>query len=120
LLQPFQGLLFALTFYPLRGILFDIKDGWLVLWLELVILGILPPFGASPGSIEAMIYTIRLLGCHLIGLPEVLLQALLLSVGLHYWVRRPEQKWVSWTLGILVFLVLLLPTLGLFTPHGQG
>jgi hypothetical protein len=118
LLQPVRGLLFALAFYPLRGTLFDRKDGWLVLWLELVILGILSPFGASPGSIEGMIYTVWPLRSHLIGLPEVLLQALLLSVVLHYWVRHPEQKWLSWTLGILLFLVLLLPTLGLLTRQG--
>jgi hypothetical protein len=115
LLQPIRGLLFALAFYPLRGILFDRNDGWLVLWLELVILGILSPFGASPGSIEGMIYTIWPLRSHLIGLPEVFLQALLLSAILHYWVRHPEQKWLSWTLSILLFLVLVLPTLGLLT-----
>jgi hypothetical protein len=47
LLQPIRGLLFALAFYPLREVLFARKAGWLVLWLELVILGILSPFGAS-------------------------------------------------------------------------
>src|SRR5215831_13182650 len=41
LFQPVRGLLFALAFYPLREVLFSRKGGWLVLWLELVILGIL-------------------------------------------------------------------------------
>src|SRR5262245_36821845 len=59
LFQPVRGLLFALAFYPLRDVLFGRKGGWLVLWLELVILGILSPFGASPGSVEGMIYVIR-------------------------------------------------------------
>jgi hypothetical protein len=120
LFQPVRGLLFALAFYPLRGVLFDRKDGWLVLWLALVILGILSPFGASPGSVEGMIYTIWPLWSHLVGLPEVLLQSFLLSVILHYWVTHPERKWLSWTLGILLFLVLLLPALGLLTRRGQG
>jgi hypothetical protein len=120
LFQPVRGLLFALAFYPLRGVLFERKDGWLVLWLELVILGILSPFGASPGSVEGMIYTIWPLGSHLLGLPEVLLQSLLLSVVLFYWVRHPEQKWLSWTLGILLVLVLLLPVLGLLTRQGPS
>lgn len=115
LFQPVRGLLFALAFYPLRGMLFGRKNGWLVLWLELVILGILSPFGASPGSVEGMIYTIWPLWSHMIGLPEVLLQSLLLSVVLCYWVRHSEQKWLSWTLGILLLLVLLLPALGLLT-----
>jgi hypothetical protein len=120
LFQPVRGLLFALAFYPLRGILFDRKDGWLVLWLELVILGIVSPFGAAPGSIEGTIYTIWPLRWHLLGLPEVLLQAFLLSAVLHYWVRHPERKWLSWTLGILLFLALLLPTLGLLTRQDQA
>jgi hypothetical protein len=119
LFQPVRGLLFAVAFYPLRGILFSRKDGWLVLWLELVILGILSPFGAAPGSVEGMIYTIWPVRSHVIGLPEVLLQSLLLSVVLCYWVRHPEQKWLSWTLGILLVLVLLLPALGLITRVGS-
>jgi hypothetical protein len=120
LLQPVRGLLFALAFYPLRGVLFGRKDGWLVLWLELIILGILSPFGASPGSVEGMIYTIWPVRSHVIGLPEVLLQSLLFSVVLCYWVRHSEQKWLNWTLGILLFLVLLLPALGLLTRQGPS
>jgi hypothetical protein len=119
LLQPVRGLLFAVAFYPLREVLFSRKGGWLVLWLELVILGILSPFGASPGSVEGMIYTTWPVWSQVIGLPEVLLQSLLLSVVLCYWVRHPEQKWLSWTLGILLFLVLLLPAFGLLTRVGS-
>jgi hypothetical protein len=62
-----------------------------------------------------MIYTIWPLGSHLLGLPEVLLQSFLLSAVLHYWVRHPGQKWLSWALGILLFLALSLPALGLLT-----
>jgi hypothetical protein len=118
LLQPARGLLFALAFYPLRRVLFDREGGWLVLWLELVVLGILSPFGASPGSVEGMIYTTWPPRSHLLGLPEVFLQSLLLSVVLHYWVRHPGQKWLSWALGALLFLVLLLPALGLLARRG--
>jgi hypothetical protein len=120
LFQPVRGLLFALALYPLREILFDRKNGWLVLWLELVILGILSTFAAAPGSIEGMIYTTLPLRSHLLGLPEIFLQSLLLSVVLHYWVRRPEQKWLSWTVGALFFLALLLPLLGLLTRQSQA
>ena len=120
LLQPVRGLMFALAFYPLQGVLFGRKDGWLVLWLELVILGILSPFGASPGSMEGMIYTTWPVRSHVIGLPEVLLQSVLLSVVLCYWVRQPKRKWLNWTLGILFCLVLLLPALGLLTRQGPS
>ncbi len=120
LFQPVRGLLFALAFYPLRDVLFGRKGGWLVLWLELVILGILSPFGASPGSVEGMIYTNWPVWSHVIGLPEILLQSLLLSVVLCYWLRHSERKWLNWTLGILFFLVLLLPALGLLARQGPS
>ena len=120
LFQPVRGLLFALAFHPLRDVLFGRKGGWLVLWLELVILGILSPFGASPGSVEGMIYTNWPVWSHVIGLPEIFLQSLLLSVVLCHWVRHSERKWLNWTLGILFCLVLLLPALGLLTRQGPS
>jgi hypothetical protein len=87
--------LFALAFYPLKEIVFGKAKGWLVLWLELSVLGILSPFGPSPGSVEGMIYTAWPLNLHVIGLPEVLLQSLALSVILHYWVSRPDRPVVG-------------------------
>jgi hypothetical protein len=115
LFQPIRGLLFALAFYPLREILFGEARGWLVLWLELTVLGILSPFGPSPGSAEEIIYTSWPLNLHLIGLPEVLLQSLALSVILHYWVNRLDHHWVNWVLGVAFVLVLLFPVLGLLS-----
>ena len=50
---------------------------------------------------------------HLTGLPEVILQALILSAVLFYWVNHPEKKWLSWVMGIMLILTLLLPVLGL-------
>jgi len=50
---------------------------------------------------------------HLTGLPEVILQALILSAVLFYWVNHPEKKWLSWVMGIMFILTLLLPVLGL-------
>lgn len=119
LFQPIRGFLFALVFYFLREPLFGKKNGWLVMWLALVIIGILSPFGASPGSIEGMIYTTLPISFQLTGLPEVLLQALLLSGGLYYWVNHPEKKWLNWVLGVTFFLVLLFPALGLLVGQAQ-
>ena len=113
LFQPIRGFLFAIAFYLLRDVLFGKKNGWLVMWITLVIVGILSPFGASPGSIEGMIYTIVPFGYHLMGWPEVMLQALFLSLILCYWVNHPGKKWLSWLLGILFGVMILLPTLGL-------
>ena len=113
LFQPIRGILFGIVFFLLRDILFKRKNGWLTMWIVLVVVGIISPFGPTPGSIEGMIYTIIPVGIQLKGLPEVLLQALFLSVVLFYWVNHPEKKWLSWIMGTAFFLVMLLPTLGL-------
>jgi hypothetical protein len=113
LFQPIRGALFGVVFFLLRDTLFGRKNGWLVTWITLVVIGILSPFGPSPGSIEGMIYTTLPMELHLTGLPEVLLQALILAALLFYWVNHPEKKWLNWVMGIVFVLMLLLPTLGL-------
>jgi len=113
LFQPLRGILFGMVFFLLRDILFGRKNGWLVMWIMLVVVGILSTFGPSPGSIEGMIYTIWPIWDHITGWPEVMLQALLLSVILYYWVNHPEKKWLNWVLGVVFFLMLFFPALGL-------
>ena len=113
LFQPIRGALFGIVFFLLQESLFRKKSGWLVMWIVLVILGIIGTFGPTPGSFEGMIYTVLPLRIHLIGLPEIIIQALLLSLGLFYWVNHPEKKWLNWTLGILFFFMLIIPLLGL-------
>lgn len=113
LFQPIRGLLFGIVFYLLREVLFRRRDGWLVMWIMLVLVGIFSTFGPAPGSIEGLIYTTLPIRGQLAGLSEVLLQSLLLSVVTFVWVRAPERRWLSLLLGILFFIVLLLPALGL-------
>lgn len=113
LFQPIRGALFGLVFYLLRDVLFRRRDGWLITWVMLVVVGILSTFGPTPGSIEGLVYTTLSLASQLRGLPEVLTQSLLLSVLTFYWVTHPEKRWLSWTLGILFVIALLLPVLGL-------
>ncbi len=115
LLQPIRGLIFALAFFPLREILFGKKNGWLILWWVLVALGILSTFGPPPGSIEGMIYTRIPILDQLTGWLEVVPQALLLSVILFYWINHPEKKWLNWVMGVVFFLLLLMPVAGLLT-----
>lgn len=111
-LQPIRGLIFAIAFFPLRETFFGKNNGWLILWSTLVMLGILSTFGPTPGSFEGLLYTVippvRQLG----GLLEVLVQSLLLSAILFYWVRNPNQHWIAWLLGILWIVVTLFAVLG--------
>lgn len=115
LFQPIRGLLFALAFYPLREIFFKKKNGWLIMWWALVVFGILSTFGPPPGSVEGMIYTVIPISDQLTGLLEVVPQALLLSVVLHYWVNHPVKRWINWVMGVIFFLLLLFPVLGLLS-----
>ncbi len=113
LFQPIRGVLFGVVFYLLREVFFAKRNGWLIMWIALVFLGIFSTFGPTPGSIEGWIYTTLPVNAQIFGLPEVLLQSLLLSFVLSYWVNHPEKRWITWALGGLFVVVLLLPTLGL-------
>ena len=119
LFQPIRAVLFASVFYLLRERLFGQRLGWVVMWWVLVALGILSTFGPSPGSLEGMIYTRVPWREQFVGLPEGLVQALLLSVLLVFWVRHSEKRWLNWLLGVLFALVMLLPALGLVTQQGR-
>jgi hypothetical protein len=119
LFQPIRGALFGVVFYLLRDTIFKKTNGWLVLWLVLVVLGILGAFGPTPGSLEGLIYTVVPVSVQLRVLPEVIVQALALAGVLVYWVNHPEKRWLNWVLGIAFFLALLFPALGLLIkqPH---
>jgi len=115
LFQPVRGVIFALALYPLRSVLFARRRGWLILWWLLLALGVLSTFGPSPGSVEGLIYTRIPPLAQIRGLWEVLLQSLLFSVILYYWVNHAEKKWLNWTLGFAFSIVMILPLLGLLT-----
>jgi hypothetical protein len=118
LFQPVRGVIFALAFYPLRSVLFAERRGWLILWWLLLALGVLATFGPAPGSVEGLIYTVIPPAAQILGLWEVLLQSLLLSVVLFYWVNNPGKAWLNWILGIAFSVVMILPVLGLLlTPR---
>ena len=113
-LQFIRGILFAVVFYLLRDILFRRKNGWLIMWVMLVFVGILSTFAAAPGSVEGLLYTKMPIGLQLSGWMEVMTQALLLSVVLFYWVNHPEKKWLAWVLGIIFVLVIIFSAMGYF------
>ena len=115
LFQPVRGAIFALAFYPLRRVLFAERGGWLTLWWLLLALGVLSTFGPAPGSVEGLIYTVLPPLAQMLGLWEVLLQSFLLSVVLFYWVNHPGKQWLSWTLGIVFSIMMILTLLGLLS-----
>jgi hypothetical protein len=113
LFQPIRGVIFASALYPLRSVLFAKARGWLTLWWLLLALGVLSTFGPSPGSVEGLIYTNIPPLAQILGLWEVLLQSLLFSTVLFYWVNHPGKRWLDWTLGIAFSTLMILSLLGL-------
>jgi hypothetical protein len=110
--QVLRGFLFGIVFYLLRDWIFPKKHGWLYLWLILVIVGILSPFGAMPSSIEGILYTVLPIWYHITALPELLIQSGALAFFTVYWVNHPEKKWMGWAFGILFVLVIVMSLLG--------
>jgi hypothetical protein len=115
LFQPIRGFLFGIVFYLLRESFFRRPRGWLVLWVTLVVIGIIGQFTGGLGSIEGLVYSKIPALFQLLLLPEVIVQTLLLSVLLFYWINHPK-KWLSWVLGVVVFLMLFFAGLGLLVP----
>ena len=111
LFQPIRGLLFGTVFYLLRGELFDQGNGWLVMWVMLVFVGILSTFAPAPSSIEGLIYTKSSFPRSAAPL-EILIQSFLLSVLTFYWVGHPDNAWLNWGLGAAFVIVLVLIGLG--------
>jgi hypothetical protein len=114
LFQPIRGVIFASAFYPLRSVLFAERRGWLTLWWLLLALGVLSTFGPASGSVEGLVYTVIPPRAQILGLWEVLLQSLLFSTLLFYWVNHPGKRWLDWTLGIAFIVLMSLTLLGLF------
>lgn len=113
LFQPIRGILLGAVLFLLREPLFQRRLGWLTLWITLVVIGILSVYIGAPGSLEGLVYTRVPLPLQLSLLPEVLLQTLLFSALLFYWLKHPERKWLSWLLVALFIVIMVLPTLGL-------
>lgn len=118
LFQIIRGALFGIVFFLLRDLVLERKHGWLTLWAVLVIVGVLSPFGAAPASIEGMIYTTLPLWFHINGMPEILLQSLLLTGIATWWINNPQNKWVGWLMGVIFVVVLLLGTAGVLAGLG--
>jgi hypothetical protein len=118
LFQPLRGALFGAVFYTFAEATLRRDRGWLALWWLLVVLGVLNTFGPAPGSIEGLVYTTLSWSEHLRGLPEVVVQSLLLSLTVFHWLRaRRPRRW-NWALGTAFGVAVALPTLGLLASPG--
>jgi hypothetical protein len=118
LFQVIRGALFGIVVFLLRDLVLERKRGWLTLWIVLVIVGVISPFGAAPASIEGLIYTTLPLWFHINGLPEILLQSLLLAWIATYWINHPNNIWLGWLMGIIFIIILLLGTAGVLAGLG--
>ncbi len=96
----------------------DEKHGWLKLWGLFLGLAILSTAGPAPGSVEGMIYTKAPIAGQIIGLWEVVLQTLAMSVLVVMWHRNPTRVW-GITMGLLAGLVVLMSVAGAVLPRPE-
>ncbi|NMB95230.1 MAG: hypothetical protein GYA02_01245 [Clostridiaceae bacterium] len=95
LFQFIRGAMFALILYPFREIITSGKYGWLILFGVIWGLTCLGAVNATPGSIEGFIYTEVSLKDHLVGMPEVITQALAFSGLFWWWERKAKSKLID-------------------------
>ena len=108
LFQPVRGAILGLALWPFRRVVVERERGWLYLWGLFVGVAILNAPAPAPGSFEGLVYSTVPLPVHLRGLPEVLVQTLLFSVGLVYWGRNPDDRRLSVAfIGLFVVLLCL-------------
>ena len=88
LFQFLRGGLFAFILYPFRKIVVKSRYGWLMLFGVIWGMTSIGAVNASPGSIEGLIYTEVSIKEHLIGLPEVIVQAISFSILFWLWERK--------------------------------
>jgi hypothetical protein len=84
LFQPIRGVLFGAVFLLLADSIFKKRQGWIMLWFTLVVLGIFSTFGPAPESIEGFIYTRRTFDGLWGRMVEVLAQSFVLATLTFY------------------------------------
>jgi hypothetical protein len=95
LFQFIRGGMFAVILYPFRDKIVESKYGWLMLFGVIWGMTCIGAVNATPGSIEGFIYTQLDPKAHLIGMPEVIIQALGFSLLLWKWERRADGKHIK-------------------------
>jgi hypothetical protein len=95
LFQFIRGGMFALILYPFREKIIESRLGWLMLFGVIWGLTCIGAVNTAPGSIEGLIYTDVSLKTHLIGMPEVIFQAISFSILFWLWERRVKVKFIK-------------------------
>ncbi|MDZ7672152.1 MAG: hypothetical protein U5K53_04875 [Halanaerobiales bacterium] len=86
--QLMRGIFIGLIIYPVYGGIVKSQYSWLKLFALLWGLTLIGSVAATPGSIEGFIYTKIPVIEHLVGLPEVTLQAFLFSIIFIKWDKK--------------------------------
>jgi len=110
-LQIFRGLVFSIVLWFFKENFLFQRYGWLKLWGLIVGLSILSTAGATPGSIEGLIYTKIPVTSQLNGYFELLPQTLFFSLLVYYWYKKPIMLWNVISI-VLVSLIVIMSTLG--------
>ena len=91
-LQIFRGILFAFVLLPFRDFFKERKNGWLLMWLLFLGIGIIGPMSAAPSSIEGIVYSKLPLAFHFIGWPEIMSQTLFFCILVWRYLNKKEEK----------------------------
>lgn len=100
LFQFIRGALFAVILYPFKEKVTESKLGWLMLFGVIWGMTCIGAVNATPGSIEGFIYTEASLKTHLVGMPEVIIQAMGFSVLFYLWERKANSKSIAEESGV--------------------
>ena len=88
LFQIFRGSLIALVIFPFHKTITESKNGFIYLFGLLFGLTAILSLPAAPGTIEGFIYTDVSITAHLIGVPEIFIQSVLISYLYFTWYQK--------------------------------
>lgn len=95
LFQIFRGFLFGIVLWIIRDVFLPKKNGWLIIWIIILILGVFNTPATSPCSIEYLIYCEPVSGTIKVvfgGLIEILIQTFLFSIVSFYAIKHGEKR----------------------------
>lgn len=95
LFQIFRGFLFGIVLWIIRDVFLSKKNGWLMIWIIILILGVFNTPATAPCSIEYFIYCEPVSGTLKItfgGLIEILIQTCLFSIASFYAIKHGEKR----------------------------
>lgn len=95
LFQIFRGFLFGIVLWIIRDVFLSKKNGWFIIWIMILILGVFNTPATAPCSIEYFIYCEPISGTLKItlgGLTEILIQTFLFSILSFYVIKHEEKR----------------------------